>query len=585
MIQRKYFFHEFGELETIVTQIKDSPEYTSSRGVLIQLNNPKTDADDDLYVEYIRENLDRACLTGITCANIADDKYDISHRPIELNVTYFEKTTLLELSFDMNESTGFDAGRTIDSGLFVVPQARCIMLNYSCNSNIIHTFTDEFSHHELPVFGAKAGRSIRALNTAKVYGDKAYPNGIVAIIFISDSLRLFMDNCLGFKEIGKKMRITGTEDDNIVTTIDGKPAVEVYHKYLNVTPNNYFVQNVCEFPLVFGKGECMLARVPSGCGKNGEIIFTADVNKGDSFRLSYGDPDNLFKVVEHSVNGLKEFEPEAVLLFECGNRVRFLKNMAQREISCFMDYAPQAATSVGYAEVFIMGSMGGVLNSALVAVGLSEDDGIENMIRPCVKEDKSDEKEDEREYIPFTERILHFLEKMSEELQESNKELGKVAYTDRLTKIYNRWELEHKLDETIQICGNGETPAGIIFMDIDHFKNINDTYGHDVGDLVLRATVNLIKDELYEGRIFGRWGGEEFICILPNADAKETAAFAEFIRKKIDENCFVTARHVTMSFGVTQFRPGDDPESFVKRADEALYEAKETGRNKVVIKI
>ncbi|MCR4777390.1 MAG: GGDEF domain-containing protein, partial [Lachnospiraceae bacterium] len=148
-----------------------------------------------------------------------------------------------------------------------------------------------------------------------------------------------------------------------------------------------------------------------------------------------------------------------------------------------------------------------------------------------------------------------------------------------------RWELEHKLDETIQICGNGETPAGIIFMDIDHFKNINDTYGHDVGDLVLRATVNLIKDELYEGRIFGRWGGEEFICILPNADAKETAAFAEFIRKKIDENCFVTARHVTMSFGVTQFRPGDDPESFVKRADEALYEAKETGRNKVVIKI
>ena len=264
MLQIKYGFNTFDELKGVVAEIKENEMYGSARGILLQLNNPKTDADDDLYVEYIRENLDRACLTGLTCANIADDKYDISHRPIELNVTYFEKTTLLELSFDMSESTGFDAGRIIDSGLFVVPQARCIMLNYSCNSNIIHTFTDEFSHHELPVFGAKAGRSIRALNTAKVYGDKAYSNGIVAIIFISDSLRLFMDNCLGFKEIGLLMRVTGTEGDNTITTIDGKPATEVYHKYLNVTPNKYFVQNVCEFPFIFSKGECSVARVPSG---------------------------------------------------------------------------------------------------------------------------------------------------------------------------------------------------------------------------------------------------------------------------------------------------------------------------------
>ncbi|MBR6396879.1 MAG: GGDEF domain-containing protein [Lachnospiraceae bacterium] len=585
MLQIKYGFNTFDELKGVVAEIKENEMYGSARGILLQLNNPKTDADDDLYVEYIRKNLDRACLTGLTCANIADDKYDISHRPIELNVTYFEKTTLLELSFDMSESTGFDAGRIIDSGLFVVPQARCIMLNYSCNSNIVHTFIDEFSHHELPVFGAKAGRSIRALNTAKVYGDKAYSNGIVAIIFISDSLRLFMDNCLGFKEIGLLMRVTGTEGDNTITTIDGKPATEVYHKYLNVTPNKYFVQNVCEFPFIFSKGECSVARVPSGYGENGEIVFTSDVTKGDFFRLSYGDPDNLFHVIENSVMGLKKFEPEAVFLFECGNRVRFLKSHAQREISCFTDYAPFASTAVGYAEMFLVNGGGGVLNSALVAVGFSEKDGNDDIIRPCVTEKEVAFEKEEREYIPFVERILRFLERTSEELQEANNELGKVAYTDRLTKIYNRWELEHKLDETIQICGNGETPAGIIFMDIDHFKNINDTYGHDVGDLVLRATVNLIKDELYEGRIFGRWGGEEFICILPNADAKETAAFAEFIRKKIDENCFVTARHVTMSFGVTQFCPGDDPESFVKRADEAFYEAKETGRNKVVIKI
>ncbi len=588
MVQKRYTFQNIDELEMIVSEIAGSSNYKTAAGVLLQLNNPKIDTDDDAIISCIRSKCAKACLVGITSANIADEAYDIKGDPIELNVSYFEKTRLIPFCFDTRRYSGFAAGRVINVQLQGFEDIRCMQVCYSCKSANIQAFLNEFSHHGVPIFGAKAGRSIRALNAARVYGDKVYEHGIVVILFKSDSLRLYMDNSLGFREIGLEMTVTEIEGDHIIKTIDHKPATEVYSKYLNVRPGRYFVENVCEFPLVFHRKDCLVARVPSACGEDGSILFTSDVIKGEHFRLSYGIPENLFGVIERSVEGLKTFAPEAVYLFECGNRVRFLKGEATRETGAYLQYAPNASVAIGYAELFFAaGGSGSVLNSAMVAVGLSEDGSKEDMIRCCVPasdaEDTVAEREDTREYIPLKERILYFFERTSLELDAVNKELGRVAYTDRLTRIYNRWELEHKIEELLSLFGPDESDTSLIFMDIDHFKHVNDTFGHDVGDLVLRGTVDLIKEQLEPSYVFGRWGGEEFICILPGTDLKAAADFAEKLRAKVDENCYVKVRHATMSFGVTKALPGDTKESFVKRADEALYEAKETGRNRVVI--
>ena len=122
----------------------------------------------------------------------------------------------------------------------------------------------------------------------------------------------------------------------------------------------------------------------------------------------------------------------------------------------------------------------------------------------------------------------------------------------------------------------------MIFMDIDHFKHVNDTYGHDVGDMVLRASVDIVKDNLKPSHVFGRWGGEEFIYVLPETELSEAIEFAENLRSQIEQSYFTTVQHITMSFGVTQYMAGDTIDSFVKRADEGLYKAKEGGRNRVV---
>ncbi len=587
MIQKKFTFHTFDELKNIIDNIVKSEDYQKSSGVLMQLYNPKTDAGDDAIVDYINSNCSNACLIGITCANIADKEYDISENPIELNVTYFYKTKLIEYDFDMTDATGFIAGRIMNEALQEISDTKCMMVCYSCSSTVIHSFTSEFRHHSLPLFGAKAGRSIRALNTAKVYGKRASSNGIVAILFSSEDLRLYMDNCLGFKEIGVEMLVTKTEGDNIISEIDHRPATEVYSKYLNVRPGKYFVQNVCEFPMIFHWEDCVVARVPSAYGDDNSIHFTSEVRKGEAFRLSYGDADNLLYIINKSVKGIKKFNPEAIFLFECGNRVRFLKDRAVCELDSFRTISSELSLAVGYAELFFSSTgNGGALNSALVSVGLTENPSAKNEIRSCVNfiDDDEEPQEDERDYIPFVDRILHFLEKTSSELDSLNKELGKKASTDQLTRIYNRWELEHKINDVLDLCSSDNSPASIIFMDIDHFKHINDTYGHDVGDMVLRASVELIRDELKPHHVFGRWGGEEFIYVLPNVALDEAAEFAETLRAKIEENCFLTVQHITMSFGVTENIHSDTLDSFVKRADEALYTAKETGRNKVVQK-
>lgn len=587
MIQVKYSFHTFEELKGIVDSVNSDEHYINAAGVLLQLYNPKVDADDDRIVDYINANLSRAVLTGSTSANIADIEYDISDRPMELNVTYFKSTHLHQQVFNIDETTGFEAGLEINKRIMEIPDARCMFICYSCNSVAIHSCTEEFRHHRLPVFGIKSGRSIRALNTSKVYGSTALSNGIVAVILAGDSLRLYMESSLGFKEIGTEMMVTGIEGDDMITTIDGRPATDVYLRYLNVKPNRYFVQNVCEFPLIFHRNGYSVARVPSAYGTDGEVSFTSDVAVGETFRLSYGNADNLLYLADKTKEGLEKFDPEAVFLFECGNRVRFLKGKAREEVDVFRRQNPEASLSIGYAELFISSDgRGGALNSALVAVGLSEDSAGDDIIN--FRTDDRDEdvnQQDTDGYIPFMKRVLFFLERTSTELDQLNKELGKIACTDQLTKIYNRWELENKANEVLKKNDLTGARASLIFMDIDRFKRVNDTYGHDVGDMVLLATVNIVKSNLKPDHVFGRWGGEEFVYILPDTEVEDARKFAENLRRQIDENCFVTVRHVTMSFGVTVVKTGDDIDSFIKRADEALYAAKENGRNQVVVNV
>jgi diguanylate cyclase (GGDEF)-like protein len=126
--------------------------------------------------------------------------------------------------------------------------------------------------------------------------------------------------------------------------------------------------------------------------------------------------------------------------------------------------------------------------------------------------------------------------------------------------------------------------VAVILLDLDHFKTINDKYGHDVGDHVLRETVRLIKGLILaiEPRAtIGRWGGEEFLIIVPGSSLEEAAEFADHVRKRLQVHPFKVVSRVTASFGVAYLKPDERVSSLVKRADEALYQAKTFGRNRI----
>ncbi len=168
-------------------------------------------------------------------------------------------------------------------------------------------------------------------------------------------------------------------------------------------------------------------------------------------------------------------------------------------------------------------------------------------------------------------------------IKEMEEKLKLLSVTDQLTQIYNRVKFHETLNEEIKRNRRYETDLSIIMLDIDHFKSINDTHGHDVGDKVLVALVTLIKKYIRDTDIFSRWGGEEFILLLPHTTLENAAKLAERIRQKIMEYHFEQAGNVTCSFGVSQFKGEDTDETYTKRVDNALYESKRTGRNKVTV--
>lgn len=179
--------------------------------------------------------------------------------------------------------------------------------------------------------------------------------------------------------------------------------------------------------------------------------------------------------------------------------------------------------------------------------------------------------------------IAHSLSRLMERIQETITLLEWTSRTDPLTRISNRLHLDSVLEQEMKASAKTGSPLSVLIFDLDHFKMVNDDFGHQAGDNVLRRTAEILKSLVPVGFV-GRWGGEEFLAVLPGAGEEEATEFGERIREAVENEPFPIGRRVTISAGVTEMIPGDTPGSLVGRADKGLYEAKETGRNRVVLR-
>lgn len=187
-----------------------------------------------------------------------------------------------------------------------------------------------------------------------------------------------------------------------------------------------------------------------------------------------------------------------------------------------------------------------------------------------------------REATHATNEALAQVRVAQEELLEKNRQLETLTVTDSLTGLSNRLKLDRTLDDELKRNSRYASKFSLVLLDIDHFKLINDTHGHQVGDRVLVEIAHLLTKGTRSVDVLGRWGGEEFLVICPDTDLGGAMDVAEKLRLMIGTHAFPIVGKVTASFGVTAVAPGDSTHVTLARADNALYLAKEYGRNRVV---
>lgn len=179
------------------------------------------------------------------------------------------------------------------------------------------------------------------------------------------------------------------------------------------------------------------------------------------------------------------------------------------------------------------------------------------------------------------ESALAALEAKDKELEAANKILAQLSITDPLTHLFNREKLNQVLDQELTRALRYGNTFGIVMIDVDHFKRVNDQYGHPTGDAVLIEIADILRTNTRSVDVVGRWGGEEFLIVCPQLDQEALILMAQKLRRLVEMHHFPSVDSQTASFGVSIYRQEDTSENIIARADKALYVAKEKGRNQV----
>lgn len=564
------------------SQVQHSCELAKS--VLVQVFSSLPDKKIlGRITDVINEYIPRAVIVGSTTVG------EIIHgqpqvRTVVLSFSFFYKTILEPLVVADPAGNEFEIGRNLMRELnsmdgiagaliFATPQSISV-------SKLFNGMSEE--NFDFPVFGGGAGVYEQDAASIIILGRQALSKGAIAVAFLSESLHVYTRTFLGWRPLSKEMTITEASG-RLLKKIDGECAFDVYSRYLNIPNDERFFANALEFPILIQRNGEMIARVPFCVKEDGSIGFLADVETGDKFHIGYGEPDLILNQSESIQRELYGFEPESIFLYACISRRFLLQDDENLEIQTFDRIAPTAGFYT-YGEFLTYNNRILLLNSTIVVVGIREGErDPRHKLEPLQIAVDSQIANDpfSATHSRIITRLLHFISVVTAELEEANQELKRVSGIDKLTQINNRLKLDEILEHEISISTRYGTDLSMLILDIDYFKEVNDKFGHPVGDLVLLQFAGILKSSVRESDTVGRWGGEEFLAILPQTPLEDARKVAEKIRASIEKADFSEAGHITCSIGAASFLEGDDCEMLLSRADVALYHAKSGGRNQV----
>ncbi|SFG31917.1 diguanylate cyclase (GGDEF) domain-containing protein [Lachnospiraceae bacterium C7] len=614
MKQKRFILNDVESFEKMSDEINKDALYRKCEKCLIQMVVPMQESPFIInHLKFFKENIPKAVVIGMTNHGaLSRETHSIDC--IICTVLFFEETNFKLDVFDCSEKTPKEVGAEYINMLSERENVRGILMMSSDIKLCPEKFIDQIYTFDerLIVFGALAGSNEMGKNNSIIFAEeKIYDRAILAVSFEGKNLQITADYNLGWKSLGKELTIDKSDDNGVVYQIDNIPAFDVYANHLGVSKNPYFFENISSFPFMIRHNGIYLARIALNYRESGALEFAMELPVGSRVSLGYAKPEYLLAESYTKSREMMNFRPEALLIYSCMNRRMLMgDNLTETEFSYYEDVNPSATWVCGYGEILHTREIRGLLNSTLVAVGMRECDssqlpekyqyserGFYSNQEPIFIEDiKNDEKYKEiikdltrmeiirkEGYIPLNDRLINFLEATTSDLRDAVNMLFKAASLDQLTEIYNRRALDFFIEQAIGNFGI-EGRVALVMFDIDFFKKINDNFGHDIGDDIIKQVVNVIKDSSGKHSVLGRWGGEEFILMVKNTSQNDVVNLAEKIRKKVEVTNFIPVGHITISVGITFMDNTDDSVRLFERVDKALYQAKKNGRNCIRIK-
>ena len=446
----------------------------------------------------------------------------------------------------------------------------------------------------LPFFGGYAVERNTAREPAFLLTrEGVLHNAMVAVLYGGDELHFDAGRTTGWKPLGSTFRVTEAQGRRLIS-VNGIPAYNLYDRFLKFPDEESFRDYAMEFPLMLMRGKMRLLRHPRKKLEDSSIMLDGRVNVGDVVCLSYGAPLDIIRKMNKRCEKIRDFEPEAVLLFSCQGRLRYWGDLIDWEMEPFQKVAETGGACLD-GQIMRNSQTGRVLEHrlTLLSVAMREGEKTGRSIPDIAVDDTV-----LISRMSLVHRMSTLIESMIDELQKTNDallgmnerlarandELHRIAITDELTGLYNRREIERRIKAALEKSRTDKKKISLVMLDIDFFKKVNDCYGHDVGDLVLKDVSAILQDCTDEslGEAVGRWGGEEFFILLPDKPLEKALELAEMIRSVVERHDFPEAKHLTVSMGVTNANAESNYQAIFIQADQALYQAKQDGRNRVV---
>lgn len=419
-----------------------------------------------------------------------------------------------------------------------------------------------------------------------IFDKEAIMNEGFVIMLFRGTVKVLTRSVLGWQPLGRQVTITAMDGNMVIKELD-HIAVNFYEKYLKIDPSVDFDKKTLSFSLVVEKDGVELARLPMSCRKDGSLVFNIALHVGDKLRMAYGDPNEIINGSRRVLGRIRDFGPQGMLLFSCVVRRYYLKDDVNQILSAYERITPAAG---GYTRGEIDRIEGHVytMNMNLVSAAFREETKDHKRTIANITGDPSHMENDPAlnldDSLSTVQRLASFITVTSKELSDAYQKLAFVAGHDSLTDLLNRGRIEWVLRHLIEDTNKTHHTFSAIMIDIDSFKHINDTYGHSVGDDVLIRLADIMKSGVRPTDYAGRWGGDEFVILLPDTDIDQSEKVADRMRKNFAEaDILPDGKAVTASFGVTTSYEGETLESFYRRMDSALYTAKGAGKNQVIL--